>query len=187
MPHPPLERRWLPSRSSAASLARATSSSTSSICGVCHSDLHTVRGEWGGTSLPMVPGHEIVGRVSARRREVTKLKVGDMAGVGCMVDSCHDVRALREGLEQYCEKGRRLDVQQPRDATGTDADVRRLLDSHRRRRRLRPRRPADARSRRRGAAPLRRDHHLLAASSTGGSGRARRSASSGSAASATWR
>ena len=59
-------------------------------CGVCHSDLHTVRNEWGGTVYPVVPGHEIVGRVTAVGDKVTKFKVGDLAGIGCMVDSCRE-------------------------------------------------------------------------------------------------
>ncbi len=74
-------------------------------CGVCHSDLHTVRGEWGGTRYPCVPGHEIVGRVTAVGGEVSKFKVGDLVGVGCLVDSCRNCGACGEGLEQYCEKG----------------------------------------------------------------------------------
>jgi uncharacterized zinc-type alcohol dehydrogenase-like protein len=74
-------------------------------CGVCHSDLHQARDEWGGSLFPMVPGHEIVGRVTAVGAEVTRVKVGDMAGVGCMVDSCRSCGSCREGLEQYCEKG----------------------------------------------------------------------------------
>jgi uncharacterized zinc-type alcohol dehydrogenase-like protein len=74
-------------------------------CGVCHSDLHTVRSEWGGTLYPCVPGHEIVGHVSAVGGEVTGFKVGDTVGVGCMVDSCQHCAACDEGLEQYCENG----------------------------------------------------------------------------------
>jgi uncharacterized zinc-type alcohol dehydrogenase-like protein len=74
-------------------------------CGVCHSDLHTVRNEWGNTVYPVVPGHEIVGRVTAVGDKVTRFKVGDMAGVGCMVDSCQRCSACAEGLEQYCENG----------------------------------------------------------------------------------
>ncbi|SAL09948.1 NAD(P)-dependent alcohol dehydrogenase [Caballeronia telluris] len=72
-------------------------------CGVCHSDLHMARNEWGATNYPVVPGHEIVGRVSAVGSEVTKFKVGQLAGVGCMVDSCRTCAACKEGLEQYCE------------------------------------------------------------------------------------
>jgi uncharacterized zinc-type alcohol dehydrogenase-like protein len=74
-------------------------------CGVCHSDLHTVRSEWGGTKYPCVPGHEIVGHVSAVGADVTAFKVGDTVGVGCLVDSCQHCRSCDEGLEQYCENG----------------------------------------------------------------------------------
>jgi uncharacterized zinc-type alcohol dehydrogenase-like protein len=72
-------------------------------CGVCHSDLHTARGEWGGTLYPCVPGHEIVGRVSRIGDAVTKFKAGDLAGVGCMVGSCGHCPSCAEGEEQYCE------------------------------------------------------------------------------------
>ncbi len=74
-------------------------------CGVCHSDLHTVRNEWGGTKYPVVPGHEIVGQITAVGSDVTKFKVGDLAGIGCMVDSCRQCDNCKQGLEQYCEKG----------------------------------------------------------------------------------
>jgi len=74
-------------------------------CGVCHSDLHQVRGEWAGTIYPCVPGHEIVGRVSAIGGDVTKFNVGDLVGVGCLVDSCQHCSSCTEGLEQYCENG----------------------------------------------------------------------------------
>jgi uncharacterized zinc-type alcohol dehydrogenase-like protein len=74
-------------------------------CGVCHSDLHTVRSEWGGTLYPCVPGHEIVGHVSAVGGAVTGFKVGDTVGVGCLVGSCQHCAACDEGLEQYCEHG----------------------------------------------------------------------------------
>jgi uncharacterized zinc-type alcohol dehydrogenase-like protein len=74
-------------------------------CGVCHSDLHTVRSEWQGTIFPCVPGHEIVGRVTAIGGDVTRFDVGDTVGVGCMVDSCQRCDACAEGLEQYCENG----------------------------------------------------------------------------------
>ncbi len=77
-------------------------------CGVCHSDLHQVRDEWGGSVYPMVPGHEIVGRVSEVGSQVKKFKVGDIAGVGCMVDSCRRCCSCKEGLEQFCEKGMSL-------------------------------------------------------------------------------
>lgn len=75
------------------------------FCGVCHSDLHTVRSEWSGTSYPCVPGHEIVGRVSAVGAEVTRFKEGDLVGVGCIVDSCGVCASCTEHLEQYCEQG----------------------------------------------------------------------------------
>ena len=73
------------------------------FCGVCHSDLHTARGEWEGTLYPCVPGHEIVGRVRAVGSEVTKFAVGDTVGVGCMVDSCGECPSCTHGEEQYCE------------------------------------------------------------------------------------
>src|ERR1700761_2820525 len=72
-------------------------------CGVCHSDLHSARDEWPGQRFPMVPGHEIVGRVTATGGAVTKFKTGDVVGVGCMVDSCRTCPSCRAGLEQYCE------------------------------------------------------------------------------------
>ena len=74
-------------------------------CGVCHSDLHTAKSDWGPTNYPSVPGHEIVGRVEAVGAEVTKYKVGDVVGVGCMVESCQHCHSCDEGLEQYCENG----------------------------------------------------------------------------------
>ncbi|HEX3129404.1 MAG TPA: NAD(P)-dependent alcohol dehydrogenase [Thermoanaerobaculia bacterium] len=74
-------------------------------CGVCHSDIHTVRSEWEGTVYPMVPGHEIVGRVVRVGNGVTRFKPGDLAAVGCMVDSCRHCASCAEGLEQYCENG----------------------------------------------------------------------------------
>ncbi len=74
-------------------------------CGVCHSDLHTARNEWGGTIYPCVPGHEIVGRVTKVGDHVNKYKVGDLVGVGCMVDSCRECDNCKDGLEQYCSGG----------------------------------------------------------------------------------
>src|SRR5687768_4377068 len=74
-------------------------------CGVCHSDIHQVRDEWGGSIFPMVPGHEIVGRITKVGSAVTKFKVGDLAGVGCMVDSCRECESCKKGEEQYCENG----------------------------------------------------------------------------------
>lgn len=74
-------------------------------CGVCHSDIHQARDEWGGSTFPMVPGHEIAGTVKAVGAKVTRFKVGDRVGVGCMVDSCQKCAACDESLEQYCENG----------------------------------------------------------------------------------
>ncbi|WP_437626769.1 NAD(P)-dependent alcohol dehydrogenase [Sorangium sp. So ce1151] len=75
------------------------------FCGVCHSDIHQVRDEWGGAIFPMVPGHEIVGRVKHVGDQVTKLKVGELAGVGCFVDSCRACEPCRGNTEQFCERG----------------------------------------------------------------------------------
>ncbi|MGZ8468170.1 MAG: NAD(P)-dependent alcohol dehydrogenase [Gemmatirosa sp.] len=74
-------------------------------CGVCHSDLHFVRGEWGPIKYPQIPGHEIVGRVVAVGDAVSSYKVGDTVGVGCLVDSCRSCGSCGQGLEQYCERG----------------------------------------------------------------------------------
>ena len=74
-------------------------------CGICHSDIHSARNEWGGTQYPFVPGHEIVGRVTAVGDKVSKYKVGDLVGVGCLVDSCGTCPSCNDGLEQYCENG----------------------------------------------------------------------------------
>jgi uncharacterized zinc-type alcohol dehydrogenase-like protein len=73
------------------------------FCGVCHSDLHTVRGEWAGTLYPCVPGHEIVGRVAALGAHVSGFKVGELVGVGCLVDSCQHCEECDAGLENYCD------------------------------------------------------------------------------------
>jgi uncharacterized zinc-type alcohol dehydrogenase-like protein len=75
------------------------------FCGVCHSDLHQVKDEWGGSIFPMVPGHEIVGIVSRVGDKVKKFKNGDKVGVGCIVDSCRTCDACKNGLQQYCENG----------------------------------------------------------------------------------
>lgn len=74
-------------------------------CGVCHSDIHQARDEWGGSIFPMVPGHEIVGTVIKVGNEVSKFKEGDTVGVGCFVDSCRTCPSCQQGLEQYCENG----------------------------------------------------------------------------------
>jgi uncharacterized zinc-type alcohol dehydrogenase-like protein len=75
------------------------------FAGICHSDIHQVREEWGEAIFPMVPGHEIAGIVSAVGSSVTKYKVGDRVGVGCMVDSCGECEACRDGDENYCTGG----------------------------------------------------------------------------------
>lgn len=73
-------------------------------CGICHSDVHQARDEWGGAIFPMVPGHEIVGTVAQIGARVKRFKLGDLAGVGCMVDSCRTCRPCRRGAEQFCDK-----------------------------------------------------------------------------------
>lgn len=78
---------------------------TISHCGICHSDIHQARNEWGVSLFPMVPGHEIIGIVSQVGSDVKTFKVGDRAGVGCFVDSCRTCTACREGQEQYCDSG----------------------------------------------------------------------------------
>ncbi|WP_443092700.1 NAD(P)-dependent alcohol dehydrogenase [Corallococcus exiguus] len=75
------------------------------FCGICHSDIHTVRDEWGAATYPLVPGHEIAGIVASVGAEVKKHAVGDRVGVGCMVDSCGDCSSCRKGEEQHCLKG----------------------------------------------------------------------------------
>ena len=74
-------------------------------CGVCHSDIHTVRNDWGGSQYPVVPGHEIIGKVLEVGNEVTNFKVGDTVGVGCMVDSCRECEPCKSDLEQFCDEG----------------------------------------------------------------------------------
>jgi len=75
------------------------------FCGVCHSDLHQIKNEWGGSIFPMVPGHEIVGKVTSIGNEVSKFKIGDTVGVGCFVDSCRICENCKDGHEQYCSNG----------------------------------------------------------------------------------
>jgi uncharacterized zinc-type alcohol dehydrogenase-like protein len=83
------------------------------FCGVCHSDLHTARSEWPGTVYPCVPGHEIVGRVTKVGEGVSRFKPGELAAVGCMVDSCQTCASCLAGLEQYCEPGMTLTYNSP--------------------------------------------------------------------------
>ena len=84
--------------------------------GICHSDIHTVRGEWGDPNYPVVPGHEIAGVVTEVGREVTKYAVGDRVGVGCFVDSCRECSSCLAGQEQYCKRG----IVGTYNAVGTD-------------------------------------------------------------------
>ncbi len=155
-------------------------------CGVCHSDIHQARDEWGGSIFPMVPGHEIVGRVAEVGDACHEMEAGDIVGVGCFVDSCRRCEACRAGEEQYCEAGMTLHLQRLR-ARRQDADLRRLLDAHHRRRELRAAIPS--------GIPLERAAPLLCAGITtysplrhfglkAGDKRRRRRAW---AASATWR
>jgi alcohol dehydrogenase (NADP+) len=88
------------------------------FCGVCHSDLHQVRNEWHNTVYPCVPGHEIVGRVTQAGSAVTKFKVGDLAGVGCMVDSCGHCPECRDHQEQFCQNGATFTYNSPDKHTG---------------------------------------------------------------------
>jgi len=91
------------------------------FCGVCHSDIHTARAEWAGSLYPCVPGHEIVGHVTAVGDHVSAFKVGDTVGVGCMVDSCQGCASCDEGLEQYCENGMTGTYNSPDKAMGGGA------------------------------------------------------------------
>ena len=88
------------------------------FCGVCHTDLHFVRNEWGFTLYPCVPGHEIVGRVTRVGSDVKGFKEGALAAVGCLVDSCRECGSCREGLENYCEKGSTFTYNGPDKHTG---------------------------------------------------------------------
>jgi alcohol dehydrogenase (NADP+) len=87
-------------------------------CGVCHTDLHFVRNDWGFTSYPIVPGHEILGRVKRVGKEVTRFKAGDLAGVGCLVDSCRTCSTCKDGLEQFCLAGTVLSYNGPDKHSG---------------------------------------------------------------------
>lgn len=89
-------------------------------CGICHSDIHTARGEWGPTAYPCVPGHEIVGKVIQVGKKVKKFKVGDLAGVGCLVDSCGKCKNCKANEEQFCEQSPTWSYNSPeRDGSGT--------------------------------------------------------------------
>jgi uncharacterized zinc-type alcohol dehydrogenase-like protein len=88
------------------------------FCGICHSDIHQARNEWGNAIYPMVPGHEIVGKVAAVGSAVTKFKVGDTAAVGCMVDSCRECDSCKAGEEQYCDRHATVVTYNARDKQG---------------------------------------------------------------------
>lgn len=88
--------------------------------GICHSDLHQARDDWGGSIYPMVPGHEIIGRVTEVGSNVTRFKVGDHAGVGCMVDSCRHCEACAKDLEQYCQQGPTMTYATPDRVDGSN-------------------------------------------------------------------
>lgn len=87
-------------------------------CGICHSDIHQARNEWNNSLYPMVPGHEIVGVVAAVGKDVKKFKVGDLAGVGCMVDSCHECNSCKAGEEQFCDRGATVFTYNSKDQNG---------------------------------------------------------------------
>ncbi|MDZ5602667.1 NAD(P)-dependent alcohol dehydrogenase [Pseudomonas sp. RP23018S] len=89
-------------------------------CGVCHSDIHQARNEWGIAVYPLMPGHEIIGRVTAVGSDVTRYQVGDMVGVGCMVDSCRSCKACQADLEQYCEEGPTMTYATPDRVDGSN-------------------------------------------------------------------
>lgn len=89
-------------------------------CGVCHSDIHTLRSEWGPAVYPCVPGHEIVGRVKAVGDHVKNFKPGDLAGVGCLVDSCRECDNCKDGLEQFCKEGATFTYNSPDRVDGTN-------------------------------------------------------------------
>ena len=148
------------------------------FAGICHSDIHTARAEWGKVIFPLVPGHEIAGIVEEVGAGVTRYAVGDRVGVGCMVDSCRECENCLAGEEQYCLNGPVLtynDIGQ-----GRPSHRRRLLDPHRRRPGLRARHPRRCRTRHRRAAALRRYHPVLASQALGGRRRTRGSRSSAS-------
>ena len=133
--------------------------------GICHSDIHTVNGDWGPQPFPVVPGHEIVGVVAEVGSGVTRHQVGDRVGVGCMVNSCGECANCRNGDEQYCARGHGPDVRRHRPRRHHHPG--RLLHPRRRRRRLRPLRPRGHRPGRRGPAAVRRHHDVRPAAHWG--------------------
>ena len=87
-------------------------------CGICHSDLHSIRNDWGGTMYPIVPGHEMVGKITSIGEHVTKFKVGDVAAIGCIVDSCESCEYCESDLEQFCDEGATYSFGSPDKLTG---------------------------------------------------------------------
>ena len=154
------------------------------FAGICHSDIHQVREEWGEAIFPMVRGTRSRHRLGLGP-DVTRYQVGDRVGVGCMVDSCGECEFCKDGEEQYCTKGAVMTY----NGTGYDGEKTMGGYSHagRRDRALRPRHPRGHRARRRGAAAVRRHHDLQPAEALGRRARARRSRSSAWVAWATWR
>ena len=151
-----------------------------SHCGVCHTDIHFVNNDFGMSLYPMVPGHEIVGKVAAVGRAVENFKVGDAAGVGCVVDSCRTCPECSAGLEQFCQNGFVL-TYSGLEKDGKTVDPGRLLHEDRGRRALRAQGIARAAAGEDGASALRGHHDLLASASLqgregteGGRGRAGR-------------
>ena len=134
--------------------------------GICHSDIHTVNGDWGPQPFPVVPGHEIVGTVTEVGADVTSHRVGDRVGVGCMVNSCGECDNCRNGDEQYCVKGM-VGTYAVTDRRRHDHPGR-LLHARRRGRRLRALRPGGPRPGGRRAAAVRRHHDVLAAAALEG-------------------
>ena len=132
-----------------------------SFCGICHSDIHQVKNEWGNATFPMVPGHEIAGVVTAVGSDVSRFSVGDRVGVGCMVDSCGECEYCLEGEEQFCTKPS-VQTYNGRDYDGEPTFGGYSRQDRRQRpvRREHPRRPRAGRGR---PAAVRRHHHLLAA------------------------
>lgn len=132
-PHTPLSpppRRSLPTPLNAAIPLASDVEIDILYCGVCHSDLHFARNEWGMSQFPLVPGHEILGRVTRVGKDVRKFKVGDLAAVGCMVDSCRaHLRELQEGARTVLLRRRRLHLRRHGQAQ-RPPDRRRLLHPH---------------------------------------------------------
>ena len=87
-------------------------------CGICHSDLHRLKGEFGESFFPLVPGHEILGRITALGEEVRDFKIGELVGVGCIVDSCGHCDSCHEGLEQFCDEGVTFSFNSPDKVSG---------------------------------------------------------------------